>query len=148
MSTLPDSVTIKAGDSLNKIASEVLGDYSDWRSIATLNKIDIFSVLEVGKQINIPSRDKAEKWFRDTLSTEISEVNSEIQNRVNEIINSREGQVITKFLGISNEKLLKDLDLSPLLKGLSTISTGELNKALGSLYDSEIPEYRLISWVL
>lgn len=158
MSTLPlseslsDNIRISAGDSLSKIASQVLGDYSSWRELAVMNDIDIFKTIEIGQTLTIPTKEEAERRFKDQAAIEINNINNQVQSRVEEILNSREVKTITKLLGINvdQDKILKDLDLSSLSKSLSAPTKAErIRKALkSSSYEPEVPIYRLIDWVL
>ncbi|BAY64987.1 hypothetical protein NIES22_50880 [Calothrix brevissima NIES-22] len=158
MSTLPLSeslakvIRISAGDSLSNIASQVLGDYSSWREIATINDIDIFKAIEIGQTLTIPTKEEAERRFKDQAAIEINGINKEVQSRVKEILNSREVKTITKLLGINvdQDKILKDLDLSSISKSLAAPTKAErIRKALKtSSYEPEVPVWRLIDWVL
>lgn len=47
--------TVKEGDSFNKIAEKELGDKKKSEEIATLNGLEVNSVLRVGKKIKVPS---------------------------------------------------------------------------------------------
>lgn len=154
MSTLPKKIGVKAGDSLASIADELFGDYSMWRELSDFNNIDIFKALEITQspKLTVPTKDEAERRYKDVAASVINDVNNDIQTNVKNIINSREFSTITKLLGISvdQDKLLKDLDLSSLAKNIAAPTKGErLRNALNvSSYEKEIPVYRLIDWVL
>lgn len=137
MSTLPKTIEIKAGDSLSSLAYEILGDYSSWKELAYFNNLNIFDELKVGSFLKVPIKEEVQKTL-DKASSEITELSSEVQSVVKEILDTRAGQSITKLLGVDNSQLLKDLDLSSLAKGISNIS-----KQVG-----DTPEWNLISWVL
>jgi LysM repeat protein len=137
MSTLPKTIQVKAGDSLASIAYEVLGDYSSWRELAYFNKLNMFEELKVGSPLNIPIKEEVQREL-DNASAEITELNSEVQNITKEILDSRAGQSIIKLLGVDQSQLLKDLDLSSLSKGISSISKQV----------KDTPEWALLNWVL
>ncbi|MBD2196617.1 MULTISPECIES: LysM peptidoglycan-binding domain-containing protein [Calothrix] len=149
---LTKTIKISAGDSLANIASEVLGDYSSWRELAVMNDIDIFKAIEIGQTLTIPTKEEAERRFKDQAAIEINGINKEVQSRVKEILNSREVKTITKLLGINidQDKILKDLDLSSISKSLSAPTKAErIRKALKtSSYEPEVPIWRIIDWVL
>lgn len=150
MSILPNIIRINAGDSLSNIAFEILGDSSGWRELATINDIDIFKALEIGQSLTVPNKDTAERRLKNIGAKTITDVNNNIQTRVKEILDSREAKVISKLIGFDDkdkQQLLKDLDLSSLATGLSTLTKGErLRNALNS--SSYEPEWSLISWIL
>lgn len=152
MSTLPNVISIKAGDSLSSLAGELLEDYSSWREIATINNIDIFKAIEVGQTLTVPTKEEAERRLKNQAASIITDVNTEVQNRVKQILNSREAKTITKLLGVNidQDKILQDLDLSSIAKNLSTLTKEErLRKALkSSSYEPEVPVWRLVDWVL
>ncbi len=56
-STAPKTYMVKAGDSLSKIAKDLLGDANRWKEIYEANKDDIKdpNVLNVGQKLVIPS---------------------------------------------------------------------------------------------
>lgn len=146
MSTLPSNINLKVGDSFSKVAQEVLGDYSQWRELATFNNIDIFKAIEVGRTLTVPTKEEAERRFKNTAAEQLLGVDRIIE----EIITSRQATVISKLLGVDQTQLLKDLDLSGLAKGLQNPTTAErLRKALkSSSYQSEVPVWQLLEWVL
>ena len=51
------SYVVKSGDSLSKIAEELLGDPDRWREIfeANKDKIDDPNAIKVGQELSIPS---------------------------------------------------------------------------------------------
>lgn len=129
-------ITINTGDTLANIANEVLGDYSDWRSLAYVNNLDIFDELPVGQNLTIPNKDEVTKII-DQGVNELQNINSEVQTTVREILNTRAGGTISKILGVDESKLLEDLDLSSLAQSLSN-----------SIPGSSTAEWTLLSWVL
>jgi LysM repeat protein len=58
-STATRRYTVKAGDGLYSIAGDLLGDFTRWREIATLNHITNPDRLTVGQVLLIPPRDGA-----------------------------------------------------------------------------------------
>ena len=146
MSTLP--ITFKSGDSLVKIAEEVLGDSSNWRQLADINNLDIFSVIEVGQSLTVPNKESAERRLKDIAARQITFINENLQTRISEITETREIQTITKLLGVDTSNLLKDLDLSSLADKLTAPTNAErLRQSLNSASSNE-PLFRLVSWVL
>ncbi|ANV88499.1 LysM peptidoglycan-binding domain-containing protein [Picosynechococcus sp. PCC 7117] len=127
-----DKLTITAGDSLSKIANDVLGDYSQWRELAYVNDLNIFQPLEAGITIDLPNRAELQAEIDSVTSRVTSAVNN-VESRVNEIVNSREAQLISKILGVDTSKLLEGLDLSSITENLS---------------DLQLPDYQLLNWVL
>jgi hypothetical protein len=97
----------------------------------------MFEELKVGSPLNIPIKEEVQREL-DNASAEITELNSEVQNITKEILDSRAGQSIIKLLGVDQSQLLKDLDLSSLSKGISSISKQVKNT----------PEWALLNWVL
>lgn len=153
MSILPNKINVQVGDSLSKIAYEVLGDSSGWRDIATINDIDIFKALEIGQNLTVPNKQTAERRLKNLGAESILNVNETVQTRVKEILDSREAKIISKLIGFDNkdrEQLLKDLDLSSLSQGLSTPTKEErLRKALNiENNNTDTPAWNLISWIL
>lgn len=51
--------TVKAGDSLSKIARDVLGDMARWPEIAKLNAIAAPYVIRVGQLLELPANDRS-----------------------------------------------------------------------------------------
>ncbi|AFY49011.1 LysM domain-containing protein [Nostoc sp. PCC 7524] len=152
------SIQIMPGDSLSSIANEILGDASYWREIASTNNIDIFTAIEIGQNITIPSKEVLERRARDAAAKRILNVNQDLQNRIKEIINSREAKVINRLMGFGDENrqnLLQSLDLSPLAKGLLAPTRNEelLDSIKNSQFDDNSSfdqqyEFRLVEWVL
>ncbi|MBD2452245.1 LysM peptidoglycan-binding domain-containing protein [Nostoc sp. FACHB-152] len=137
MSTLPKIIEVKAGDTLSSLAYEILGDYSSWKELAYFNNLNIFDELKVGSSIKIPIKEEVQKVL-DSASSEITELNGEVQSVVKEILDTRAGKSITKLLGVDNTQLLKDLDLSSLAKGVNNLSKQVM----------DAPEWSYVSWVL
>lgn len=159
MSTLPNpinkpkTVTFNVGDSLVNIANEVLGDSTAWRELATMNDLDIFKVIEVGKTLTIPNKEEAERKFRLYTSAEITNISDKVQATVTEITQSRQVQTVLNLLGTSQENILRDvnLSLSGLAKAVAPSSQDELIYKLKSSkegYEANEPVWRLVSWVL
>jgi hypothetical protein len=149
----PKNVSFNVGDSLTKIANEVLGDSTAWRELATMNDLDIFKVIEVGQTLTIPNPEVAERKFRLAASTEILNVNDQVQATITEITQSREAQTILNLLGTSQENILRDvnLSLSGLAKGIAPTSQDELlSKLKGSKEGTTDNQnvWQLISWIL
>jgi hypothetical protein len=134
MSTLPKTVEVKAGDSLATIAFDILGDSSLWREIAFFNDLDIFDSLEVGTTLKIPLKEEVQKVI-NAVEAAIDEFTPEVDRIINEIINSREVQAVSKILGIEPSEILKGLDLSSISEKLrATVST--------------FTDWQLIQWIL
>lgn len=157
MSTLPintpKNVSFNVGDSLTKIANEVLGDSTAWRELATMNDLDIFKAIEIGETLTIPNPEVAERKFRLSASAEISNINDQVKATITEITQSRQAQTILKLLGTSQENILRDvnLSLSGLAKGVAPTSQDELIYKLKSSKEGYEPNqnvWQLISWVL
>ncbi|MEH1803219.1 MAG: LysM peptidoglycan-binding domain-containing protein [Nostoc sp.] len=149
----PKSVSFNAGDSLTKIANEVLGDSTAWRELATMNDLDIFKVIKVGQTLTIPNPEVAELKFKLAASTEISNINNKVQATITEITQSRETQTILSLLGTSQENILRDVNLSlaGLAKGIAPTSKDELLSKLKSSKEGTNDNqnvWQLISWVL
>ena len=51
---MPKSIATNAGDSLQSLAQQYLGDASQWRDIASLNNLNPLSVLQAGQELGIP----------------------------------------------------------------------------------------------
>jgi hypothetical protein len=136
MNKLTNKITIKPGDSLANIAHEFMSDYSEWRSFAYINKLNIFDELPIGKSLTLPSKEEAENLINSGVDI-IQEVNTEVQTTVREILNTREAKTISKLIGVDQTRLLKDLDLSPLAESLNKVISG-----------SSTQEWNLISWVI
>lgn len=136
MSILPNTINVQVGDSLSNIAFEVLGDSSSWRELATINNIDIFKALEIGQTLTVPTKETAERRLKNIGARVITDVNQEVQDRVKEILDSREAKVISKLIGFDDkdrQQLLKDLDLSSLANALKASTKGErIRNALNS----------------
>jgi hypothetical protein len=140
MSTQP--IVFSSGDTLTSVAYKVLGESSGWREIADINDLDIFSIIEVGQSLTVPTKSAAERRLKNIAVDNINSVNARVQS----IINSREVKTITKLLGVDTTQLLKDLDLSSLAGKLSAPTKEErLRKALKM--ETDTPIYRLTSWV-
>ncbi|MGV0103967.1 LysM peptidoglycan-binding domain-containing protein [Nostoc sp. DSM 114160] len=149
----PKNVSFNVGDSLTKIANEVLGDSTAWRELATMNDLDIFKVIKVGQTLTIPTPQAAERKFRLAASTEISNINDQVQATITEITQSREAQTILNLLGTSQENILRDVNLSlaGLAKGIAPTSKDELLSKLKSSKEGTADNqnvWQLISWVL
>ncbi len=149
----PKTVSFNVGDSLTKIANEVLGDSTAWRELATMNDLDIFKVIEVGQTLTIPNPEVAERKFRLAASAEISNVSDQVQATITEITQSREAQTILSLLGTSQENILRDvnLSLSGLAKGIAPTSQDELLSKLKSSKEGTTDNqnvWQLISWIL
>lgn len=54
-------VTIKAGDSLYKLAKKHLGARNRWRELALYNGIQPLDALQVGRQLTIPTQDEVKQ---------------------------------------------------------------------------------------
>ncbi|MEA5625320.1 LysM peptidoglycan-binding domain-containing protein [Nostoc sp. UHCC 0251] len=140
MSTQP--IVFSSGDTLTSVAHKILGESSGWRELADINDLDIFSLIEVGQTLTVPTKDAAERRIKNIAVENINSVNSRVQS----IVNSREVKTITKLLGVDNTQLLKDLDLSSLAEKLSAPTKAErLKKVLN--FETDVPIYRLVSWV-
>ncbi|MFS0515150.1 LysM peptidoglycan-binding domain-containing protein [Nostoc sp. UIC 10607] len=140
MSTQP--IVFSSGDTLTSVAYKVLGESSGWREIADINDLDIFSLIEVGQSLTVPTKSAAERRIKNIAVDNINSVNARVQS----IVNSREVKTITKLLGVDTTQLLKDLDLSSLAGKLSAPTKEErLRKALKM--ETDTPIYRLSSWV-
>jgi LysM repeat protein len=135
MSSLTNKVTVKAGESLPIIANELSGDYSDWRSLAYINNLNIFEELSIGQSLTIPSKEEAENLTSD--SNEAQSLVSEVQSIVKEIMGTRSRETISKLLGVDQSKLLEDLDLSSLGDSLNKVNSGKSTQ-----------DWSLISWVI
>lgn len=149
MTTLPKEIQVNAGESLSDIASTILGDSSMWRELADFNNLDIFSILEIGQTLKVPTKEEAERRLKNQAATEITQLNSKVQQTVTDILNSREAKSITKLLGINvnQQQILKDLDLSSIAKSLNKPTDAErLKKALNM--PTEVPAWQIIDWVL
>ncbi|NEU81501.1 LysM peptidoglycan-binding domain-containing protein [Nostoc sp. UIC 10630] len=149
----PKSISFNVGDSLTKIANEILGDSTAWRKLATMNDLDIFKVIEVGQTLTIPNPEVAERKFRLAASAQISNINDQVQATITEITQSREAQTILSLLGTSQENILRDvnLSLSGLAKGVAPTSQDELLSKLKSSKEGNTDNqnvWQLISWVL
>ncbi|MEH2094000.1 LysM peptidoglycan-binding domain-containing protein [Nostoc sp.] len=149
----PKTVSFNVGDSLTKIANEVLGDSTAWRELATMNDLDIFKVIEVGQTLTIPNPEVAERKFRLSASAEISNISDQVQATITEITQSREAQTILNLLGTSQENILRDvnLSLSGLAKGIAPTSQDELLSKLKSSKEGTTDNqnvWQLISWIL
>ncbi|AVH67029.1 LysM peptidoglycan-binding domain-containing protein [Nostoc sp. 'Peltigera membranacea cyanobiont' N6] len=149
----PKTVSFNVGDSLTKIANEVLGDSTAWRELATMNDLDIFKAIEVGQTLTIPNPEVAERKFKLYASTEISNISDQVQATITEITQSREAQTILNLLGTSQENILRDvnLSLSGLAKGIAPTSQDELlSKLKGSKEGTADNQnvWQLISWIL
>lgn len=144
MSTQP--IVFSSGDTLTGVAYKVLGESSGWRELADINDLDIFSLIEVGQPLTVPTKDAAERRIKDIAAKNINSINSTVQSNVQSILNTREAKTITKLLGVDTSQLLKDLDLSSLADSLSASTKSErLKKALN--FETDVPIYRLTSWV-
>lgn len=88
---------LKAGDSLSKLAFEKLGDPSNWRELADLNNLDIFSALPVGQAINIPTTEQLKAMV-------ISAAQAQVTNAVNDL---------TKDLDLSGLKIANPFGTLP-----------------------------------
>ncbi|MEH1957661.1 LysM peptidoglycan-binding domain-containing protein [Nostoc sp.] len=149
----PNNVSFNVGDSLTKIANEVLGDSTAWRELATMNDLDIFKAIEVGQTLTIPNPEVAERKFRLAASAEISSINEQVQATITEITQSREAQTILSLLGTNQENILRDvnLSLSGLAKGIAPTSQDELLSKLKSSKEGTNDNqnvWQLISWIL
>lgn len=130
----PQTVEVKAGDSLATIAYEIFGDSSLWRELAFFNKLDNFEELKVGSFIEIPYKEKVEQILA-LEDTQIDEFTDKVELRIKQIVNSREVQFLTKLLGVDTTTLLADLDLSPIADKLkATVNT--------------VNEWQLIQWII
>nr|WP_322686610.1 LysM peptidoglycan-binding domain-containing protein [Nostoc sp. DedQUE07]MDZ8133231.1 LysM peptidoglycan-binding domain-containing protein [Nostoc sp. DedQUE07] len=149
----PKKISFNVGDSLTKIANEVLGDSTAWRELATMNDLDIFKAIEVGQTLTIPNPEVAERKFRLAASAQISNVSDQVQATITEITQSREAQTILNLLGTSQENILRDvnLSLSGLAKGIAPTSQNELLSKLKSSKEGITDNqniWQLISWIL
>ncbi|MBD2060515.1 LysM peptidoglycan-binding domain-containing protein [Oculatella sp. FACHB-28] len=72
-------IELSAADSLDNLAHRYLGNASNFREIADLNNIDIFSELPVGQVINIPSIEQVEEIVRERLAQISNTVSSELE---------------------------------------------------------------------
>lgn len=115
-------VRLKQGDTLVRLANEYLKEYSRWREFAQLNNIDIFDDLPTGKNIKIPDREELKKIIDAEQARVVASAQKDVKARLNQIAASREVQSITKTLGVNTTKLIQDLDLSPLSRGLPRLS--------------------------
>ncbi|AUT00888.1 hypothetical protein CLI64_11035 [Nostoc sp. CENA543] len=132
-------VQLAKGDSLVKVANKYLGEYSRWREVAQINGIDIFDGLPTGKNLKIPTREELKKLLDKEKAQVLANAEKDVKARLREISNSREIQSIAKTLGVDTEKLIKDLDLSPLSKKLSE----QVNT------DDAVDEaWQIIGWIL
>jgi hypothetical protein len=67
--------TLLPGISLAQIAEERLGDFRNWRELATANNLDIFQQLPIGQDIKVPSLEEVESIVSQATSA-ISTVQS------------------------------------------------------------------------
>ncbi|WP_414859146.1 hypothetical protein [Nostoc sp. KVJ3] len=118
-----------------------------------MNDLDIFKAIKVGQTLTIPNPEVAERKFRLAASTEISNINNQVQSTITEITQSREAQTILNLLGTSQENILRDVNisLSGLAKGIAPTSQNELLSKLKSSKEGTADQqnvWQLISWVL
>ncbi|ALF55617.1 hypothetical protein ACX27_26695 [Nostoc piscinale CENA21] len=132
MSTVP----LKQGDTLVKLANDILDDYRAWREFAQINKIDIFDDLPIGENIRIPDREELKKILDEEQARVIASTEKDVKARLTQIAADREVQSIAKVLGVDTTKLIEDLDLK---------SIAEAN--LPRLSNNVDQVWQLISWI-
>lgn len=133
------SITVSPGDTLSNLAHMWFDDYSQWREIADIAGIDIFSQLPIGDTLNKPTKEEAEKKYKKIIQDTANDLTNEVNETVQEILNSREAQTITKLIGIDTSSLTEQLDLSNLTEQVLQ------NLTLSSVSDEA---WSVIQWIL
>ncbi|BBD59506.1 hypothetical protein NIES2109_22930 [Nostoc sp. HK-01] len=116
-------IQLRQGDTLVRLANEFLSDYSRWREFAEMNNIDIFGDLPIGNNIKIPDREELKKIIDAEQARVIASAKKDVKARLTQIASDRRVQSVAKILGVDTTKLIQDLDLSPLSKGLPKLSS-------------------------
>lgn len=138
-SSQSNNITISPGDTLSNLAHKWFDDYSQWREIANIAGIDIFSELPIGNTLGKPTKEEAEKKYKKIIQDTANDLTNEVNETVQEILTSREAQTIAKLIGVDTSSLTEQLDLSNLTEQVLQ------NLTLSGVSDEA---WTIIQWIL